>query len=255
MSSQEYIRSVTEIVPDDFPTLTPLSEGTTRTNSSSNFFSNITWQTWVIIILVLALLGINIFAYLAKGTQETASIIEKLFGPFLRFFGYNTLSTTKQIIETTTTGTKAGVDIVSGATTGVINTIQEKTQNDNQTQNNTNVSTSGIPSGVSSTSAPQGKMATTSYPVQESIQQAGANMVQWQQDSLAKALENAKQSVDQVSPDESRSSIQTTGKSGWCYIGEDQGIRSCSEIGVNDVCMSGDVFPSQAICMNPNLRA
>ena len=118
----------------------------------------------------------------------------------------------------------------------------------------TPVATSGTSTGLS-TSTPQGQFATSSLPVQNRIQQAGANIDQWQQDSLARALDNAKQSADQVSPDDSRSSIQTTGKSGWCYIGEEQGIRTCAEIGVNDVCMSGDVFPNQAICMNPNLRA
>ena len=255
MSSQEYIRSVTEIVPDDFPTLTPLPEGTTTTSTNGasfmSYFANVTWQTWVIIILILALLGINIFAYLAKGTQETASIFERIFGPILKFFGYSTLSTTKQTVETTATGTKAGVDIVAGATTGAIDTIQQTAQNGVQT---TPVATSGTSTGVSTT-YPQGQMATSSLPVQNNIQQAGANIDQWQQDSLVRALDNAKQTSDQVSPDDSRSSIQTTGKSGWCYIGEEQGIRTCAEIGVNDVCMSGDVFPNQAICMNPNLRA
>jgi hypothetical protein len=74
-------------------------------------------------------------------------------------------------------------------------------------------------------------------------------------DSLEKALGNASSQNDNVQPDDAKSSIQTTGKSGWCFIGEEQGIRSCSNVGVNDVCMSGDVFPSQAICVNPNLRA
>jgi len=248
MSSQEYIRSVTEMVPDDFPTLTPLTEGITSktTNGTSfiNYFTNVTWQTWIIIILILALLGINIFAYLAKGTQETASIIEQLFGPILKFFGYSTLSTTKQTVKTTATGTKAGVDIVAGATTGAIDTIQQTAQY------GLPVATSGTSTSIS-TSFPQGQMV----PVQNNIQQTGANIEQWQQDSLAKALDSAKQTTDQVSPDDSRSSIQTTGKSGWCYIGEEQGIRTCTEIGVNDVCMSGDIFPNQAICMNPNLRA
>ena len=123
-----------------------------------------------------------------------------------------------------------------------------------QNQNNVPVATSGTSTGLSTT-YPQGQMATSTLPVQNNIQEAGANIDQWQQDSLVRALDNAKQSADQVSPDDSRSSIQTTGKSGWCYIGEEQGIRTCSEIGVNDVCMSGDVFPNQAICMNPNLRA
>jgi hypothetical protein len=263
MSSQEYIRSVTEIVPDDFPRLTPLPEGGPSTIGSStsfmDYFSNMTWQTWVIIILILALLGINIFAYLAKGTQETAFLFERIFGPILKFFGYSALSTTKQTVETTATGTKAGVDIASGAAVGVIDTIQQTAQNGVQIQNggqiSTPVATSGTSTGVSTTSVPQGEMATSSFPVQQRMQQAGANIDQWQQDSLVRALDNAKQSANQVSPDDSRSSIQTTGKSGWCFIGEEQGIRTCAEIGVNDVCMSGDVFPNQAICMNPNLRA
>ena len=258
MSSQEYIRSVTEIVPDDFPTLTPLSEGPSSSNGSSfaSYFTNMTWQTWVIIILILTLLGINIFAYLAKGTQETASIFGEIFGPILKIFGYTTLTTTKQTVETTATGTKAGVDIVADTTTGAIDTVQQRAQMQNGSQMSSPLATSGTSMGVSS-DIPQGQMATSSLPVQQNIQQAGANVDEWQKDSLARALDNAKQSTggDQVSPDDSRSSIQTTGKSGWCYIGEEQGVRTCSEIGVNDVCMSGDVFPNQAICMNPNLRA
>lgn len=252
MSSQEYIRSVTEIVPDDFPTLTPLSEGgPSSTNSASfmSYFSNMSWQTWVIIILVLSLLGINIFAYLAKGTQETASIFGEIFGPILKILGYSTLTTTKQTVETTATGTKAGVDIVADTTTGAIDTVQQR-----GTQMSSPLATSGTSMGVSG-DFPQGQMASSSLPVQQNIQQAGANVDEWQKDSLARALDSAKQSSEQVSPDDSRSSIQTTGKSGWCYIGEEQGVRTCSEIGVNDVCMSGDVFPNQAICMNPNLRS
>jgi hypothetical protein len=247
MSSQEYIRSVTEIVPDDYPTLSNAPSQTT-TNSSSSYFGNVSLQTWVIIILILAFLGINIFAYLAKGTQETVSIFSKIFEPILKFFGYNTLSTTKQVVETSATGTKAGVDIVAGATTGAIDTIEETAKS------GLPVATSGTSIGVSS-NIPQGQTASSSLPVQNNIQQAGANIDKWQQDSLSKALENSRQSTDNISPDDSRSSIQTTGKSGWCYIGEDQGIRTCSQIGVNDVCMSGDIFPTQDVCINPKLRA
>lgn len=249
MSSQEYIRTVTEIVPDDFPTLTPLSEGTT-TNWSS-FFANVTWQTWIIIILILALLGINIFTYLAKGTQETTTILGRIFGPILNYVGYNTLTTTKQTVETSATGAKAGVDIAAGATTGAIDMIGE-TAKKNRAE--IPIATTGTSTGVS-TSIPQGQSATSTLPVQHNIQQAGSDVEQWQKDSLVRALDDAKGSVDQVRPDDSRSSIQTTGKSGWCFIGEEQGIRTCSEIGVNDVCMSGDIFPTQAVCMNPNLRA
>lgn len=48
--------------------------------------------------------------------------------------------------------------------------------------------------------------------------------------------------------------VQAT-KSGFCYIGEDRGFRSCVHVKSGNKCMSGDIFPTQAICINPNLRA
>ena len=55
--------------------------------------------------------------------------------------------------------------------------------------------------------------------------------------------------------DDSMSSVQKpASKSGFCYIGEDRGFRSCINVDEGDVCMSGDIFPTEAICINPNLR-
>jgi hypothetical protein len=44
-------------------------------------------------------------------------------------------------------------------------------------------------------------------------------------------------------------------KSGYCYIGTDRGVRSCARVGEVDKCMSGDIFPTEATCVNPKLRA
>ena len=52
----------------------------------------------------------------------------------------------------------------------------------------------------------------------------------------------------------SRVQMNPTSKTGFCYIGEDRGFRSCIEVGEGDVCMSGNIFPTEAICINPNLR-
>lgn len=41
---------------------------------------------------------------------------------------------------------------------------------------------------------------------------------------------------------------------GWCYIGADDAFRTCTEINTNDLCMSGDIFPTEELCLNPNLR-
>ena len=43
-------------------------------------------------------------------------------------------------------------------------------------------------------------------------------------------------------------------KSGFCFIGEDRGHRSCVEVSESDKCMSGNIFPSMDVCVNPNLR-
>lgn len=43
-------------------------------------------------------------------------------------------------------------------------------------------------------------------------------------------------------------------KLGYCYVGTDQGYRSCIDVENADECLSGDIFPSNEICINPNLR-
>ena len=56
-------------------------------------------------------------------------------------------------------------------------------------------------------------------------------------------------------PDDSGSRTQNKpSKAGFCYIGEDRGFRSCIRVTENDTCMSGDIFPTKELCINPNLR-
>jgi len=43
-------------------------------------------------------------------------------------------------------------------------------------------------------------------------------------------------------------------KKGYCYVGNDRGHRSCVKVSDDDECMSGEVFPSIDICINPSLR-
>ena len=58
-------------------------------------------------------------------------------------------------------------------------------------------------------------------------------------------------------PDDAGSKTQMSkpnAKAGFCYIGEDRGYRSCPQVGEGDNCMSGEIFPSRDICVNPLLR-
>lgn len=215
--------------------------------SSSGFFSNITWQTWLIIILILAFLGINVFSYLEMGTRNIVDI----FAPILKLFGYQTLETTKQTINTSATGTKAGVDIVANTTTGAINAIENNAKIRN---NNNSTNANPVPGQQRTNTSTMNN--SQSIQDQQKMEKQINELEDWQQQSLQKALQDAS-SPNDVKPDDSLSRIQASngsGKAGWCFIGEDRGFRTCSQIGQNDQCLSGDIFPSQEICMNPNLR-
>jgi hypothetical protein len=73
-----------------------------------------------------------------------------------------------------------------------------------------------------------------------------------------KALDNSiRNQQAEPMPDDAGSKTQASkarGKAGYCYIGEDRGFRSCIQVGEADMCMSGDIFPTHDVCINPNLR-
>ena len=197
---------------------------TSLSGDDSGFFDslkNINMTTWLIIILILAFLGFNIFVYLAKGTQGIANflapITQKLFG--------TTVAVTGQTVDVAAEGAKA---VVSGTATTVntgLSTVQDITPN---------------PAGSSIKSQPvQGQ--PTSRPSDS---------------GLNKALNNSQEQNSDYQAHEASSSVHSGGgQSGWCFVGEDRGFRSCALVNEDDKCMSGDIFPSQELCINPNLRA
>ena len=73
-------------------------------------------------------------------------------------------------------------------------------------------------------------------------------------DALNVALENASQKKGDYKANDSHSS-SVKAKAGWCFVGEQKGFRNCVEVGENDKCLSGDIFPTSQVCVNPSLRA
>ena len=75
--------------------------------------------------------------------------------------------------------------------------------------------------------------------------------------SATKQLQKAsrsRRSVERADEDESNSSIQEYGNKGHCYVGTDRGFRTCVKVNNMNECLSGDIFPSRDICINPSLR-
>ena len=89
-----------------------LASSTSSTGSTSfvDMIKNISLTNWLIIILIFAFLGFNIFVYLAKGTQD----ITKFFGPLIKMIVGLTAVITGDVVDVTAEGTKTVVDATAG---------------------------------------------------------------------------------------------------------------------------------------------
>ena len=182
---------------------------------------NINTTTWILIIIILAFLGFNIFVYLAKGTQTVtdffAPLINKIFG--------ETAYVASETIDVAAEGTKAVVSGTANTLNAGLSGVQEITPNN----------------------------ATSSIKSQPVVTQKNAKP---SDTTLDKALNNStEQTPDYQAQEASSSVLSSDGGSGWCYVGEERGFRTCATVNSDDKCMSGDIFPSHELCINPNLRA
>ena len=164
---------------------TDFSDFTPQTSSVDS--SGVNWNTVIkygLIVVILALLGFNLFTFLGNVVADTGKSVGKV---------------AKQTAELTVEGTKGHAEITAGAVTSGVNLLEK------------------------------GLELNPEAPAEEA------------------------QEIPE--PDDAGNVTQSMGsKSGFCYIGEDRGFRSCVKVGKMDQCMSGDIFPTEAICINPNLR-
>lgn len=262
MDSIQYERSLNGTIPPSFESA-PVSIPSASIPSASAI-SSITsqpWHTWIIVILALAFLGINVFSILGKGTQEIMKPIEGLLRPLLDIFkkilkllGFSTLETVKQTANVSAIGVNTLASSVAATTEMTANSIEQKAAADPIGATPIgNTSTTGSKQSV------QGQTQQTGSQIDygnNQIADVRANTLQIAlNDAEAHMNENNQQNTqDGIEPDDSYSAIQSGGKAGWCYIGEERGIRSCMKVGINDQCMSDDIFPTNDICVNPKLR-
>jgi hypothetical protein len=198
----------------------------------------------LLVIILLALIGFNAFTYLDDITQWFSDTFGAPFREVARFLGYAAADTVKTTVDVTAKGAKSAVDIAAGAATSGIDVLQNTIGTNQSGQSNQ--SNQSDQSRQSSTSANQSGQSGQSRQSRQS-NQSNAEL------SLETALSHAKKEPPQ--PDDATSRTQrSSGKAGYCYIGEDRGFRSCLEVGEQDTCMSGDIFPTHAVCVNPRLR-
>ena len=225
--------SITESSTDAFnflsDSVSPDADASGASSSESGY------SIWSIISGILIVLIIWVLIYNLFNLGKFTDLIQSA----LKWIGYSTGETVKTTASVGAVGLKGGADVASSAVTGSVDLLEKglnltpevkmRAQNQQQAQ----------------------ATALNPPPLNPETVETTENNV------LSTGLANLKKMAPIPSPDDATSVTQSGGrsKSGYCYIGEDRGFRSCIRVGENDQCMSGDIFPTMDICINPNLRA
>ena len=233
------------------------------TSSSTSIFKKILF--WLAIVLVLAFFGFNIFAYLAYGTDTLATLAY----PFTYTVALITGDTAKTTLKHTSEGSQAivtessaflqiflkfitdlfnnTVSFVANSTTSGIDYLQSNMQKDK-------IATVK-PEKQIIEPKPKPKPETETEP--ETEPEDDVSMLQEE-----RMLENRVQTVDnsvkkfivQKEKNEPQPIHSDAQQHGYCYIGKINNSRYCAKVSSRNSCMSGDIFPTMAVCVNPNLR-
>ena len=240
-----------------------------NSSSNSSLFKRIFF--WLAIILLLAFLGFNIFKYLAQGTD----IVTALLSPFTYTIAYFTGETAKTTLQHTSQGTQTIVGESSSFLQIFLKFITDLF-------NNTLVFvTTNTTSAIDYLQSNIKKDKTIDVKPQKQISELNANSQQPnRQDSQdikdsqdtenddstmlneERKIENRVQTVpddikklivqkEAKEPEPVQSDSQ---QHGYCYIGKINNARYCAKVSGKNNCLSGDIFPTMAVCVNPNLK-
>lgn len=194
--------------------------------------------------VILSLIGINIFGYASLISDTINEVFGGPFKQLAALLGFYTGETIKQTAEMSAEGTKFGADVAKDVVVNTVDAVGEQAKTASNAIDEIDVET--VPKKTD-----DDELDEVPYV---------------DRDELMASFEDAKKFRDEKEEqetnkafieDDAGSTIQngrnSNGK-GWCYIGEDRGFRSCVEVGNNQECMSGDIFPTKDVCINPSLR-
>ncbi len=171
-------------------------------------------------VLVLALLGVNLFAYLAVGTQRVVDVLN----PVLKHTVGITLAVTGETVDVSAEGAKQVVDGTARVVDAGLSKVQDLVR----------------PSVAAASNA-----KSTRPPAPQRVADAAA---------FPNTNTNANNAAGNIVDDEAGSSLLGGRRAGYCYVGSEGTTRSCAPVRDTDQCMSGDIFPSFEQCINPRLR-
>ena len=185
--------------------------------STANLFADNKNLFIIILIglLLLSILGINILAVSGNILQTITNIFGPMISQILSIFGYTTGTILNKSADIVSDTAKTGIDIADGT----VHSIGDLLKN----ASNTNVN--------------------------EEAKRGLDN-------AINQSKRENERHEEPPQPDHSDNPIQnpiSSSKSQWCLVGEYQSKRGCVEIGESDKCISGQLYPSQQMCLNPTM--
>lgn len=212
------MNQLSEKTQQTFNNLNPSSfnrTATLGTVSVSNWFSGNIFVISILIV-IMAFLGLNIFSYLAKGTDILSYFLSETVRELPR--------KTKDATKNTLSGINLGTDILSGMVKNTTNIVSGQLDINDNRNNRRNDNRN--------------------------------NRNNRRNDNKKLRVQNLKEKEKKKDYKENTedNKIQESKKPGYCYIGSDRGYRSCIKINSPDECISKNIFPTKKLCINPNLR-
>jgi hypothetical protein len=216
-----------------------------KTNTKKGIFF------WIFIIVLLAFLGFNVFKYLAQGTD----IVTALLSPIAYIITMVTGNTAKTTLEHTSQGTQTIVGESSNFLQMLLKIITDVFNNSVKFIANSSIS--GI--DYLQSTIQQDKITSTKGNEKENEDLSDdedsvlknerkiENRLQDVSDSVKNLITKKEDNLPEPSSTDSQ-------HHGFCYVGKDNNVRHCAKVSSKSKCMSGDIFPTMDLCINPKLR-
>jgi len=212
--------------------------GSSGEPANYSFFGNNFLIIFLVILLIFPAIGMMIMSFLGNTYKEITETTNPVISNFLKLLGYSAGNVINTSADVAGDAAKVGVDILEGSVHDVGNLVQGKTGDyptdktffNNNNHQNSNSLDSTIEKKVDS--AIGKRLGNTSV------------------------NSNRYKNPADVTPDNSSGTIQnpiSSGKAGWCLTGEYQNKRGCVSVSESDQCLSGQIFPSKEMCLNPTL--
>jgi len=212
---------------------------------------------WFVIIILLALYGFNIFKYLAQGTD----IITALISPFTYVIALLTGTTVKTIIQNISQGGQTLIAELTNFFGALINFFSQFFSGSLKVAEKTSVSAiDQLQSNIIKDKTNSAESKKSKQVVKEEVAEAEpeeTTLLKNERKLAERNREVSSEVKDTINKKEKTDPVPlqtSTLEHGYCYIGKNNNVRNCAKVSSKNKCMSGDIFPTMDLCINPNLR-